>query len=79
MMGFAQGIHHQFGVSPLQFELLFQFGRERRPVGWRQQCSGIEQFIQQDRMACQIAGSPFAGIEHAYQPLCRCRKFSQKR
>ena len=59
----AQDVHLRLDLTVGHRQLAGQALAERHPVGQRQQRIGIEQFVEQLRMAREIVGRPARGMQ----------------
>src|SRR5690606_29967540 len=69
---FAQQVHLPFRIPVRVGQAALQVAAEGRPVGGHFQQAGVQQFIEQDRVAVQVGGGPGGGADdvgHLLQSL----------
>ena len=58
MVFFPQDVHFPFGIAPVLVEAGPQFGTEGSPVGTDFEQTGVEELVEDQRMAVQVFGRP---------------------
>jgi hypothetical protein len=71
VMHFAQDVHLPFGIGLEFLQSRRQLRAKGRPVGQGIEQSRIEQFVEQDGMALQVAGGP-TGTADQFGDLLQC-------